>query len=63
VKTLILLRHGKSDWDSDRDADHDRPLARRGRNAAATMGLLLERAGQVPDRALTSSALRATLRA
>jgi phosphohistidine phosphatase len=59
VKTLILLRHGKSNWDSDREADHDRPLARRGRNAAATMGLLLERAGQVPDRALTSSALRA----
>jgi phosphohistidine phosphatase len=59
VKTLILLRHAKSDWGAAHDADHERPLAKRGRNAAATMGALLARAGQVPDRVLTSSAVRA----
>jgi phosphohistidine phosphatase len=59
VKTVILLRHGKSDWGTDFDTDHERPLAKRGRNAAATMGVLLARIEQVPDRALTSSAVRA----
>ncbi|MDH3285848.1 MAG: histidine phosphatase family protein [Acidobacteriota bacterium] len=59
MKTIILFRHGKSDWGADHAADRDRPLAARGRKAAATMGALLARLGQVPDRALTSPALRA----
>ena len=59
MKTIILFRHGKSDWDAGYAADHDRPLAKRGRNAAATMGAMLARAGQLPDRVLTSSAVRA----
>jgi phosphohistidine phosphatase len=59
VKTLILFRHGKSDWNTDYGADHDRPLAKRGRNAAATMGTMLARTEQIPDRVLTSSAVRA----
>jgi phosphohistidine phosphatase len=59
VKTIILLRHGKSDWDAGYGDDHDRPLARRGRKAATLMGALLARVGQVPDRVLTSSAVRA----
>jgi len=59
VKTLILFRHGKSDWKSDYGADHDRPLAKRGRSAAATMGAMLARIEQIPDRVLTSSAVRA----
>jgi phosphohistidine phosphatase len=59
LKTIILFRHGKSDWDTDFGTDHDRPLAKRGRHAAATMGALLARLEQVPDRVLTSSAVRA----
>jgi len=59
VKTIILLRHGKSDWDVGQGEDHDRPLAKRGRKAAALMGAVLARVGQVPDRVLTSSAVRA----
>ena len=59
MKTLILFRHGKSDWNTDYAADHDRPLAKRGRNAAATMGAMLARIEQVSDRVLTSSAVRA----
>jgi phosphohistidine phosphatase len=57
---LILLRHGKSDWDADYGGgDQDRPLARRGRKAAQRMGRFLARASQVPDAAITSPARRA----
>ena len=59
MKTLILFRHGKSDWDSEEPSDHDRPLAKRGRKAAKAMGKFLALAGQVPDSAVTSSAVRA----
>jgi phosphohistidine phosphatase len=57
---LILFRHGKSDWDADYPGgDAARPLARRGRKAAKTMGRFLARADQVPDAAVTSPAVRA----
>jgi len=59
MKTLILFRHGKSDWDAGESSDHDRPLAKRGRKAAKAMGKFLALAGQVPDAAVTSSAVRA----
>lgn len=60
MPALILFRHGKSDWDAD-DAGDDRarPLARRGRKAAQRMGKFLARAGQLPDAAITSPAVRA----
>jgi phosphohistidine phosphatase len=56
---LILLRHGKSDWQADYGDDRSRPLAQRGRKAAKRMGRFLSRAGQVPDAAITSPAVRA----
>ena len=57
---LILFRHGKSDWDADSPGgDAARPLARRGQKAAKRMGKFLARAGQAPDSAITSPALRA----
>jgi phosphohistidine phosphatase len=57
---LILLRHGKSDWQADYGGDdRTRPLARRGRKAAQRMGRFLARASQVPDAAITSPAVRA----
>jgi phosphohistidine phosphatase len=59
VLELLLLRHGKSDWEAGAGSDHDRPLAKRGRGAARRMGRLLARVGLVPARAITSSALRA----
>lgn len=58
-KRLILFRHGKSDWAAPFERDHDRPVAPRGIKAAQQMGRLLAAAGQVPDRVVTSSALRA----
>jgi phosphohistidine phosphatase len=45
-RTLILLRHGKSDW-SGGEPDSERPLAARGRRQAAEAGRWL--AGHVDD--------------
>lgn len=59
MKTLLIFRHGKSDWDAAFDHDHDRPLARRGREAARSMGQYLSEQGPLPDRVLCSSAVRA----
>ncbi len=59
MKTLILFRHGKSDWDHETGGDHERPLAKRGLRAARTMGRLLSLAGEAPDSIVTSSATRA----
>ena len=57
--SLILFRHGKSDWDAPYAEDHERPLASRGREAARCMGLLLTQTKQTPDLAVSSSAVRA----
>ena len=46
MKTLILLRHGKSDWKDDELVDHERPLAKRGRKAARAVGRFLRLAEQ-----------------
>jgi phosphohistidine phosphatase len=60
VPALILFRHGKSDWAADSgEDDRLRPLARRGRKAAARMGRFMARAGQIPDAAIVSPARRA----
>lgn len=59
MPSLILFRHGKSDWDASFASDHERPLATRGKDAARCMGKMLARTGQIPDLAVSSSALRA----
>ena len=59
MKRLILLRHGKSDWNAGASSDHGRPLSRRGTGAAMTMGRVLAQLGESPDLILTSSAVRA----
>ena len=58
MKTILLLRHGKSSWEAG-PADRERPLAPRGVKAARRMGRFLARAGPVPDRVLCSPATRA----
>lgn len=60
MKTLLLLRHGKSNWTDTSLADHDRPLKKRGREAAKRMGRLIRELNLVPDHILTSSAERTT---
>lgn len=58
MRSLLLMRHAKSAWDTG-DADHDRPLNGRGRRAAAAMGRWLSRCGESPAAVLCSSAVRA----
>jgi len=56
--TLILLRHAKSDW-SGHEADHDRPLATRGRQQAPDAGRWLAANVDSIDLAVVSTAKRA----
>ena len=58
MKTLTLVRHAKSDWDTPA-SDHDRPLNRRGMKAAPKVGSAIAERGNIPDLVLSSTALRA----
>lgn len=57
--TLVLVRHAKSDWGAAGQPDHDRPLNERGLRDAPQMAAALAESGFVPDRLLTSTAVRA----
>ena len=59
MKTLLILRHGKSSWKDLSLADHDRPLKKRGKRDAPRMGNLLREEGLLPDLILSSTAKRA----
>ncbi len=59
VKTLLLMRHAKSDWNAAYGADHDRPLNERGQRSARVMGRVLAAENQIPQLVKTSTALRA----
>jgi phosphohistidine phosphatase len=56
-RKLVLLRHAKSDWPDV--ADHDRPLAKRGRRDAPAVGRWLGESGYAPDAVVCSTARRA----
>ena len=58
MSTIILLRHGKSDWKYDVD-DYHRPLKRRGKDAALKVGQWLSENNYEPDLILSSPAERA----
>jgi phosphohistidine phosphatase len=58
MKTLLLLRHAKSSRDNPRLDDFDRPLAKRGREAAPEIGQFLRHAKLFPDLVLCSTARR-----
>ncbi|MEA1901908.1 MAG: histidine phosphatase family protein [Actinomycetota bacterium] len=59
MKTLLLLRHAKSDWDAAYGADHERPLNDRGARSARIMGRLINAQGIAPQFAISSTAVRA----
>jgi phosphohistidine phosphatase len=59
TKRLRLLRHAKSSWDDPALADHDRPLAPRGRRAAERIGTHLRDEPVEIELVLCSSATRA----
>jgi phosphohistidine phosphatase len=56
--TLYLLRHAKSSWDDESQQDFERPLANRGRKAAALIGELIQEKGIDFDLVLVSTAVR-----
>ncbi|WP_128430520.1 SixA phosphatase family protein [Streptomyces cyaneus] len=58
LRRLVVLRHAKSAW-PDGVADHERPLAPRGRRDAPVAGRRLAEADCLPDLALCSTAARA----
>mgnify|MGYP001027673042 FL=1 len=58
MKTVILLRHAKSDWSDTTQRDFDRPLNGRGERAAALMGRWARREALTFDRIIASPAAR-----
>jgi len=58
-KTLIFMRHAKSDWSVVGQKDFDRPLNNRGLSDAPRMGRKLQTIGLKPDLILSSPAIRA----
>ena len=58
TRELLLMRHGKSDWNSGLP-DFERPLKERGRRGAQQLGNWLLERGLRPDLILSSDAERA----
>lgn len=58
-KSLLVMRHAKSDWADRETADHDRPLNERGKRDAGHMGQLLQDEKLLPDLIISSTARRA----
>lgn len=59
MKTLLIIRHAKSSWDSTNTPDIDRPLNDRGKKDAPSMAKRLINAGIHIDRLVSSPARRA----
>lgn len=58
MKTLMLLRHAKSDWNDAALEDFDRALAPRGRKATPRIANWMTAHRTLPDHALVSAAVR-----
>ena len=58
MKTIVLFRHGKSDWNVHFENDHDRPINKRGINAAKKMGKYLADIKEIPELLISSTAHR-----
>lgn len=59
MKTLLIVRHGKSSWDYPELSDRDRPLKERGISDAGKMALKLKEQKDIPDLIISSPARRA----
>src|SRR4030081_2502362 len=59
MRRILLLRHAKSAWSDPGASDHDRPLNRRGQDAARRIGTYLDRHRLIPEYVLCSTAIRA----
>lgn len=56
---LMIMRHGKSDWDAGSQDDHARPLSPRGVASAERMGEVIRDLGLAPELVVSSTAQRA----
>ena len=59
MKELLLIRHGKSDWNDPAPTDHDRPLNARGRRDAPRIAEALAERKVSPGLVVASTAVRA----
>jgi phosphohistidine phosphatase len=59
MKTLYILRHAKSSWDNTQLSDFDRPLNKRGLEAAPLIGEIIYKNSFNPELFLSSPAKRA----
>jgi phosphohistidine phosphatase len=59
MKSLLVLRHGKSSWKHPELTDHDRPLNKRGKRDAPRMGEILRSEHLIPEAIISSTAARA----
>jgi phosphohistidine phosphatase len=59
MKTLLLLRHAKSDRDDPNLPDHERPLNKRGKRDAPRIAEVIQDEKLTPDLIITSTAKRA----
>jgi phosphohistidine phosphatase len=59
MKTLVLIRHSKSDWSGQGLSDFERPLNDRGINDAPLMAKEIKALGIYPDLIISSPAVRA----
>jgi len=55
---LYILRHAKSDWESDAESDFHRPLAKRGKKDAPAIGKWMDKHKVKIDRLISSPAER-----
>ena len=59
MKKLLLVRHAKSDWNTDAKTDFDRPLNKRGHRDAPAMAERMLNKHLVPQIIVSSPAVRA----
>jgi phosphohistidine phosphatase len=60
MRTVFIMRHGKSRWDEEGIPDIGRKLSARGKHDAHALGEILALSESAPDRTVASPARRAT---
>ncbi|HHB90801.1 MAG TPA: histidine phosphatase family protein [Anaerolineae bacterium] len=63
MKTILFMRHAKSDWGAQYRTDFERPLNKRGQRDAPMMAAFLAQHHLMPDLIVSSPAMRARLTA
>jgi phosphohistidine phosphatase len=58
MKRLIIMRHAKSDWNTDAPTDHARPLNKRGRRDAPRVAQRLAEIDWIPQYVISSDSAR-----